>query len=156
MYLSDGVNWQGNVSFKFDFFLDHSIFKLYLSVQDISAFSYETKYTHVTLQFFFTNRMQFCDMLNKIRNDFLKHNFETPFFKAANHDFVFWNTAVKHVPDSPKRHAPHVFGTGRRLTAFAYICRYLHLCYKVINNSVRFNVWIFYLKVIILTFSSYV
>ena len=95
-------------------------------------------------------------MLNKIRNDFLKHNFETPFFNAANHDFVLWNTEVKHVPDSPKRKAPHVLGTGRRLTAFAYICRYLHLCSKVINNSVGFNVLNFYLKVIILKFSSYV
>ena len=26
-----------------------------------------------------------------------------PFSKATNHDFVFWNNDVKHVPDSPKR-----------------------------------------------------
>ena len=26
-----------------------------------------------------------------------------PFSKATNHDFVFWNNEVKHVPDSPKR-----------------------------------------------------
>jgi len=39
-----------------------------------------------------------------------------------------------------------VLGTGKRLTALANICRYLHLCYKVINDSVRFNVLIYLFK----------
>jgi len=53
--------------------------------------------------------MKFSDMLSKIRNDFLKHNFETyRFFKATNHDFVFWNNEVKHVPDSLKRNVPQM------------------------------------------------
>jgi hypothetical protein len=28
-----------------------------------------------------------------------------PFSKATNHDFVFWNNDVKHVPDSPDRNS---------------------------------------------------
>jgi hypothetical protein len=35
-------------------------------------------------------------------SDFLKHK------KATNHDFVFWNNEVKHVPDSPKINVPQV------------------------------------------------
>ena len=36
-------------------------------------------------------------------------SFETPFSKATNHDFVFWNSEVKHVPDSPKKWFPESY-----------------------------------------------
>jgi hypothetical protein len=107
MYVSDGVNWRGNVSFKFNVLLDHSIFKLYLSVQDISLhFLMKQKYTCNITVLIFTNRMKFCDMLNKIRNWRFLISWNIPCLKATNHDFVFWNNEVKHVPDSPKRNVP--------------------------------------------------
>ena len=52
----------------------------------------------------FTNRMTFCNMLNKIRNDFLKHNFETYHFLKQQIVILFsgtlkWNMLQIHLKE---------------------------------------------------------